>query len=325
MSLHQPADEDFKTRRSLTAAEVDSVRDELEDELRRRRDEWKLRGSYFTGPPSEIHLFLQIEVRPPGAASAEFRIALPTRIGGGYLVPDIEFVEPVSKPTEPATPKALACVPEPLAPGSVIFVERRRGGVAFICLLNGVPHLVTCGHLFQRSAGQQSCLVGETEVARLTGSFLPELDAAYCQLTEQGIRVAQRSAGAKTWLRSFSNVTQELCSLKVTFYSSSGLTSRPIDTRIQDERVCQYNFAYPGLWSGLDLCGLMMTPPITRPGDSGSLLVCGDLFLGLCTGGGFNGIAEHSFFTPLATVIRALSTRFKVRLWDPSANSRGSL
>lgn len=315
------------SRQPLTAAELAGVRAELVRQIGEQQASLGIRGYYFKGPPTRPRLCIQIEHDAAAPPTALPRIVLPPPIGG-ELAFDVELVAPRQQPPK-VTPKGLPVIRQPLAPGSAIQVDGRHGGVAFLCYLNGAGHLVTCGHLFRRSVSKQSVQVGNTVVAMLVESLLPDLDAAYCALLPAGVALVKKSMDAESWLQEVKSVDTELIGRAVTFYATSGFYEEAPQTYVENDDVVQYNFRLPensGLdsakgWPRVDLAGLIMTPRITIRGDSGSLLAWGDAghrqYLGLCSGGGFDGCREHSFFTPIASIIKVLSQKFEVSLWHP--------
>ena len=315
------------SRQSLTAAELAAARAELLRSIGEQQATCGIRGYYFTGPSTKLRLRIQLEQGVAAPPLGPPLIALPAPIGG-KLEFDIERVSPRKEPPN-VTPKGLPVIRQPLAPGSAIQVDGRHGGVAFLCSLNGTGHLVTCGHLFRRVSGMQPVKVGNTVVAALVENLLPDLDAAYCELTPAGVALIEKSADAESWLQGVKSVDEGLIGDAVTFYATSGFYEEAPQTYIENNAVVQYDFRLPvnngagaaKVWSRVDLSGLLMTPRITIGGDSGSLLAWGGAderqYLGLCSGGGFDGSREHSFFTPIESIIKALSQKFEVTLWHP--------
>lgn len=182
-----------------------------------------------------------------------------------------------------------------LAPGVPLAAGDERIGVAAVVVVGGAPQLLTCGHALG-SSGAVHTIDQRIEVATVSTNLFrtaDRLDAALCELTDDGRALLEAGADARSWCKSIHRPDA----------ADHGRDARFWPTHSDDARafvkpVLSFSSCIPP-----DQCGRIVLAQCTRDGDSGSSLQLD---------GGYYGIASErrgdlSLFTSVAAVAARLA------------------
>jgi hypothetical protein len=210
----------------------------------------------------------------------------------------------------------------PLAPGAQILVPAgplyHVGGIAALLVLDGRIHLLTCGHLFTGPATQITCAAAGGPIAVLRRNYLlgeAPLDAAVCELTEEGRWLLAASTGAPTWLQGYCEPALEVCGWPAEFWPTHRTGASP-----RSMPISAHAAATSVLFPAGPLDGFVEVGGAVLPGDSGSLLMVDNLYFALCSG---QVQGAWSYFTPIAAALdRVCDDHQDVAIWHPDSDLR---
>lgn len=308
------------SRTHLTHQEFETVRRPLCRLISKQSKKWGSHGWAVTGSLKKLRIEIAVSKTLLRPATPIGHIALPKPLTGSLKLAVRSSLDGLSISAPSASPASLSslanAVAEPFAPGSRIVVASQplqRAGVACFVVADDTTYLVTCGHVFMQGAVGTAVYANGKYVAKLTRNFLDDtdqLDAAYCELLPAGLQLLEASKAAPTFygdvLKPSSGQNKD-----AVFWPTNVAASDAITTSINSYSACDATM-FNEFWS-LDLCALVRTEQITVPGDSGSLLACGDRYYASCT-----GAPNWSYYTPLYSTIERMKTIFtRVELWQP--------
>lgn len=305
----------------LTAAQVKRHNRAIEAAVRERAAEWDIHGWSFQGRSPRIRLVVKVTAKRLDK-HRDLSIPLPEAIGGQLKV----FVRATyaRRRTRSAVP-FYTCSPTggAVTPGASIMVDhgihREWAGIAAVLMLEGAPHIITCGHAFIASRENVFADPEDGEpIAELSRSYFydfPRLDAALCKLNGHGVALLEESEDAETWYSRFRRPRAADNGRTAVFWAtnpdSAGSFEAPISSYRTSDNVI--------FGDGDVHDGFIEMPFIASGGDSGSLLSLNGLYYGICAG----HVGDATLFTPFARVMdRVRQTNPEARLWTPGKPSQ---
>jgi hypothetical protein len=308
----------------LTGAQVETYGRAIEAIVRERAADWDIHGWSFQGRSPHIRLVVKVTAKRLDK-HRNLSIPLPEGLGGRLKVfVRATFARKRSPGAVPVSADSLAG--GVIAPGASIVVDhgnnqREWAGIAAILMIEGGPHILTCGHAFTFGGSREKILVDPEEdapIAELTTSYFhgrPRLDAAICKLNEHGVGLLEEhSKDAISWSTRFRRPRMTDNGKTAVFWAtnpgSAGSYEAPISSYTTSDSIL--------FGDGEIHDGFIEMPFIASGGDSGSLLSVNGSYYGICAG----HVGDSTLFTPFARVMdRVRETHPEATLWTPRKQS----
>jgi hypothetical protein len=299
----------------LTGAQVKKHHPAIDAAVRERAAEWDIHGWSLQGRSPRIRLVVKVTAKRLDK-HRDLSIPLPEAIGGRLKV----FVRATyaRRRVQGPLPFSGSLTGGVITPGASIVIDhgvnREWAGIAAVVMLEGGPHIVTCGHAFMSSREQVFAdLEDEEPIAELSRSYFNDrrrLDAAICKLNEHGVELLSESSDAMTWFTRFRRPRVSDNGRMAVFWATN-----PESTGAYEAPISSYQTSDNILFCDGDVHdGFIEMPFIASGGDSGSLLSLNGLYYGICAG----HVGDATLFTPFARVLdRVRETNPEATLWTP--------
>jgi len=277
----------------------------LESAISTAAKDWDCDGWAVVGVPPRLRVAVLVAHRVAVPRAPTFVLELPSALGGG----EIEASELATNRTldvEQAFLHAGAGV-NFLAPGAPLLADDVRVGLGAVFAIDGVVHLVTCGHPFGADSATLTALDG-TEIATLRLNLFDGADgsdAAIFEVLDDGVAMLQAGAGEESWATGIHEPEPTDNGLDALFFPTRSDTAKPFLSPVR---------AFSSRPPESTRAGAIMLDRCTAPGDSGSSLLFGGEYYGIAS----RRSGNFSFFTPVAAVKRAAEQQLgTVTLWSP--------
>jgi hypothetical protein len=297
------------SRKFLTQKEAKRYRPAINSILVERAEDWGLQGWSLVGKGDRLRVAVRVPLRRISPKVRASHIDL-----GGLRLKVAVLPTFAFQPPSTTAGSAFVAQRSPLAPGSPINIEgEERGGVGAFIAIDGVPHLLTCGHVFSDSRSIVQRIDTEETVAIKTHDLRQApwwLDAAACELTAEGIDAATSSSTADSWVRRVHEPSSLDHDKTCAFWPTHEDAPDPIELTVLSSATTFFPFCSAPAQD----CSFVEVEYAAPPGDSGGPLMLNDAYYGICV-----GTNSHStFFTPVSSVLRALrASGKKVSPWVP--------
>lgn len=304
---------------SLTEAQVRKHHRAIAAAVRGRAAEWGIHGWSFQGRSPRIRLVVKVTAKRLDK-HRHLSISMPEMTGGRLKV----FVRVTHRKRGPSGPLPFSSpTGGAVMPGASIVVDhgdhREWAGIAAVLMLEGAPHIVTCGHAFIASREKVFADPEDEEpIGELSRSYFydrPRLDAALCRLNDHGIARLEESDEAETWFPKFRRPGAADNGQIAVFWATNPEGAGPYEAPISSFRTSD------SILFGDDNIhdGFIEMPFIALGGDSGSVLSLNNRYYGICAG----HVGDATLFTPFARVCdRVRQHNPEARLWIPRKQSQ---
>jgi hypothetical protein len=304
----------------LTGAQVKKHHPAIDAAVRERAVDWDIHGWSFQGRSPRIRLVVKVTAKRLDK-HRDLSIPLPEAIGGRLKV----FVRATYARRRPQGPLPFSgsLTGGVISPGASIVIgdgsNREWAGIAAVLIIEGAPHIVTCGHAFMSSREEVFAEPEDGEpIAELSRSYFDDrrrLDAAICKLNEVGVELLEESCDAMTWFTRFRRPRVSDNGRMAVFWATNPESTGPYEAPISSYRTSDTILFCDGEVHD----GFIEMPFIASGGDSGSLLSVNGLYYGVCAG----HVGDATLFTPFARVLdRVRETNPEATLWTPGKQSR---